>query len=135
VRFVIDQVRAKTAWEDRENEEPSIDLVREGQMDLKILKETPPWDWPVLEHADTDGFEDPDDVPISEGTFHSIQESLRRLYMDANVPKIVRPQEAGLVLVDLTDSDDEDIVEAAYEAMAIAEGLSGDEFDDPDLPR
>ena len=270
-------------------------------MDLKILKETPPWDWPdgagkvffeilgdhqadasdraiaaelagdftvineelvdallsilqssaeseelrgraaislgpVLEYADTEGFEDRDDVPISEDTFWKIQESLRRFYMDTDVPKNVRrrileasvrapqdwhqdairagyssddgdwrltavfsmgwvrgfddqilealesenqdihyhavcaagnwevdaawshvsrlvtanetdkplllaaidavasirPQEAGMILVDLTDSDDEDIVEAAYEAMAMAEGPSGDEFDEDD---
>lgn len=191
---------------------------------------------PVLEHADTDGFEDPDDVPISEDTFHRIQNSLRKLYIDADVPENVRrqileasvrapqgwhqdairaayrsddedwkltavfsmrwvrrfddqilealgsgnqhihyqavcaagnwevdaawshvsrllrapetdkplllaaidavasirPQEAGVILVDLTDSDDEDIVEAAYEAMAMAEGPSGDEFDEED---
>ena len=37
-----------------------------------------------------------------------------------------------MILVDLTDSDDEDIVEAAYEAMAMAEGPSGDEFDEDD---
>ncbi len=42
---------------------------------------------PVLEYADTDGFEDPDDVPISEGTFRRIQELLRKLYLDADVPK------------------------------------------------
>ncbi len=191
---------------------------------------------PVLEHADTGGFEDPDDVPISEGTFHRIQDSLRKLYTDAGVPKDVRrrileasvrapqgwhqdairaaycsededwrltavfsmrwvsgfdhqilealgsasqdihyqavcaagnwgldtawshisrllrapetekplllaaidaaasirPQEAGGILVDLTDSDDEDIVEAAYEAMAMAEGPLSDEFDEED---
>ena len=45
---------------------------------------------PALEHAETDGFEDPSDVPITEQTFHMIQESLRQLYMDANVPKNVR---------------------------------------------
>ena len=45
---------------------------------------------PVLEHADTEGFEDADDLPITERTFHRIQESLRKLYMDANVPKEVR---------------------------------------------
>jgi hypothetical protein len=45
---------------------------------------------PMLEHADTQGFEDADDLPITEPTFHRIQESLRRLYMDANVPKEVR---------------------------------------------
>jgi hypothetical protein len=45
---------------------------------------------PVLEHADTEGFEDTDDLPITERTFHRIQESLRKLYMDASVPKEVR---------------------------------------------
>ena len=191
---------------------------------------------PALEHAETDGFEDPSDVPLTEQTFHMIQESLRQLYMDANVPKNVRrwileasvrapqdwhqdavraayssddedwkltavfsmrfvrgfgdqilealesadpdvhyeavcaagnwevdgawphittlvtsketekplllaaidavasirPREAGGILVDLTDSDDEDIAEAAYEAMAMAEGVSDEEYDDGD---
>ena len=191
---------------------------------------------PVLEQADMDGFEDPDDMPITEKTFRGIQESLRDLYLDADVPKEVRrrvleasirspqhwhqdairaaypsddedwkltavfamrwvrgfddqilealenenedihyeavcaagnreiaaawshvaglvtsretdkplllaaidavasirPQEAGVVLIDLTDSDDEDIVEAAFEAMAMAEVLSDDEYDDED---
>jgi len=45
---------------------------------------------PVLEHADTQGFEDADDLPITERTFHRIQESLRKLYMDATVPQEVR---------------------------------------------
>src|SRR5713101_8395042 len=45
---------------------------------------------PVLEHADTESLEDADDLPIAERTFHGIQESLRELYMDANVPKEVR---------------------------------------------
>ena len=31
---------------------------------------------------------------------------------------------------DLTDANDEDIVEAAHEAISMAEGLSRDEFDD-----
>ena len=45
---------------------------------------------PVLEYADMDEFEDPDDVPISEETFRGILESLRDLYMDAGVPLEVR---------------------------------------------
>jgi hypothetical protein len=45
---------------------------------------------PILEYADTEGFEDPDDVPISERHFQQIQESLRELYMDAQIPKEVR---------------------------------------------
>jgi hypothetical protein len=44
----------------------------------------------------------------------------------------IRPQEAGVILVGLTDSDDEDIVEAAHEAIAMAEGQSYDEYDDDD---
>ena len=45
---------------------------------------------PVLEQADTEGFEDADDLPIAEPTFHRIQESLRQLYVDASVPEEVR---------------------------------------------
>ena len=45
---------------------------------------------PALEHADTDGFDDPDDMPITESMFRKIQETLRKLYMDAPVPKDVR---------------------------------------------
>lgn len=35
----------------------------------------------------------------------------------------IRPREAGLVLADLIEDEDEDIVEAAHEAMMMAEGL------------
>ena len=45
---------------------------------------------PVLEQADTDGFEDSDDVPITERTFHNIQDSLEKLYRDDSTPKEVR---------------------------------------------
>ncbi len=45
---------------------------------------------PVLEQAETDGFEDPDDVPISQRTFRSIQTSLRNLHFDNGIPKEVR---------------------------------------------
>ena len=44
----------------------------------------------------------------------------------------IRPQEARVILADLTDTDDEDIVEATYEAMTMAEGSSDDEDDDGD---
>src|SRR5713101_663725 len=37
---------------------------------------------PVLEQADTDGFEDLDAVPITRRTFRNIQESLQKLYFD-----------------------------------------------------
>jgi hypothetical protein len=45
---------------------------------------------PVLEYADTEGFDDPNDVPISERHFQRIQESLRELHMDAQIPKEIR---------------------------------------------
>jgi hypothetical protein len=45
---------------------------------------------PVLEQAETDGFEDPDDVPITERTFHIIQDSLEKVYRDTTNPKEVR---------------------------------------------
>jgi hypothetical protein len=37
-----------------------------------------------------DGFEDPDDVPITEPMFRKIQGMLHKLYMDAETPKEVR---------------------------------------------
>ena len=42
----------------------------------------------------------------------------------------IRPAEAGVLLVDLADSDDEDIAEAADEAMMMAELVSDDEEDE-----
>lgn len=45
---------------------------------------------PVLEHADTFEFDDPDDVRITEETFDRIRTLLQRLYSDNSVPKLVR---------------------------------------------
>lgn len=45
---------------------------------------------PVLEDTDTFGFEEPEDVPITQATFKQIQTSLQQLYMDAGVPAEVR---------------------------------------------
>ncbi len=45
---------------------------------------------PVLEQAETDGFEDPDDVPITQRTFRNIQDSLQKLHFDNSIPKEVR---------------------------------------------
>ncbi|MBI2467284.1 MAG: hypothetical protein HYV62_05640, partial [Candidatus Rokubacteria bacterium] len=45
----------------------------------------------------------------------------------------IRPHEAPELLADLADSDDEDIADAVHEALAMAEGRSGeDENDDLD---
>ena len=45
---------------------------------------------PVLEYAYTDGFDDPEEVPISEETFRRLQKSLRKLYLDTDIVKNVR---------------------------------------------
>jgi HEAT repeat protein len=42
----------------------------------------------------------------------------------------IRPQEASATLLELAGSDDEEIVDAAHEAMALAAALSDDAFDD-----
>jgi len=47
----------------------------------------------------------------------------------------IRPQEAAELLADLIDSADEDIVEAAHEALAMAEGSLGDDDDEDELLR
>jgi hypothetical protein len=191
---------------------------------------------PALEHGDMGGFEGPDEMPITEGMSHRIQDSLRELYLDHSTPKevrrrileasvrapeawhqdaiaqaysagdkkwmvtavfamrwvrgfdnqilaalesanpdihyeaihaagnweldaawphivellndphtpkplqlaaigaagCIRPAEAGMVLVDLADSEDEDIAEAADEAMMMAEGASDLDEDEED---
>src|SRR6202521_5674419 len=45
---------------------------------------------PVLEQTDLDGFDFPDDPPITERTFRNIQDSLQKLYFDDSIPKEVR---------------------------------------------
>ncbi len=46
---------------------------------------------PVLDQADTDLlFDDSDSEPITEATFHEIQATLEKLYLDESVPKLVR---------------------------------------------
>lgn len=45
---------------------------------------------PVLEMADTEGFEDPENDPITEPTYHATQAALRELFADVGVPGEVR---------------------------------------------
>ena len=44
----------------------------------------------------------------------------------------IRPRDAPEILGGLADSDDEDIVEAVYEAIAMAEGTSYEDEDEND---
>ena len=70
---------------------------------------------PFLEEADIDGFDDPDDIRITEETFLRVKKSLQQLYMDANVPKNVRRRilEAS---VRAPEDWHQDAVRAAYAA-------------------
>ena len=45
---------------------------------------------PVLEHFDLEGFDDPEDVSLSDKVIAAIRDSLRRVYQDAEIPKEVR---------------------------------------------
>jgi hypothetical protein len=47
---------------------------------------------PALEAADTEGFENGSEPPISEATFRRLQRSLRELYLAAGTPQDVRRQ-------------------------------------------
>jgi hypothetical protein len=46
----------------------------------------------ALEHAETMGFEDAEDVLLSEATVHRLEQSLHRLFQDAEVPQALRRQ-------------------------------------------
>lgn len=81
---------------------------------------------PALEVADTEEFDDPDAVPISEDTYHTIQELLQRLYLDQNIPKEVRrrileasvrspePWHASAILAAYSSGDREWILTAVF---------------------
>ena len=64
----------------------------------------------------------------SLATSESTNKSLRLAAIDAVAS--IRPQEAAEILSELTQSDDEDIVEAAYEAMAMSGSFLDEDFDD-----
>jgi hypothetical protein len=66
-------------------------------------------------------------LATTEGT----DKPLRLAAIDAVA--VIRPQEAVAILTELTESDDEDIVEAAHEALAMAEGYSNEDEDDDEL--
>jgi hypothetical protein len=69
-----------------------LDVVRSGDESEAVRGAAAIGLGPVLEHADMHAGEDADEdeMPIAEATFHRIQSSLRKLYMDADVPGDVR---------------------------------------------
>jgi uncharacterized protein (UPF0147 family) len=73
-----------------ESVEALLAILRNGEESQEIRARAAISLGPILAYGDTEGFEDPDDVPISERHFQQIRESLRELYMDAQIPKEVR---------------------------------------------
>ena len=91
---------------------------------------------PALDHSAMEGFDDPDDMPISEPTFLKAQELLRKLFMDGDVPKEVRrrileasvraPQDWHQEAVrDAYSSDDDDWKLTAVFSMCYVGGFDG----------
>jgi hypothetical protein len=70
--------------------EELLAIVSKGEDPLDLRERAAISLGPALESADMADFDDPDFVPISEQTFSRIQDTLRKLYMDAGTPKEVR---------------------------------------------
>jgi hypothetical protein len=116
-------------------------------MNLKTLKDTPPWDWP--EALDSKNPDIHHEAVLAAGNWEvdaawprvaalvTSGETDKPLLLAAiDAAASIRPHEAAEILHQLADSEDEDIVAAVHEAMAMAERPSGededDEFDDDD---
>lgn len=67
-----------------------LDVIVSAQDSIEVRSQAAISLGPVLEFADTDGFDDPDEVPIRERTFDTVVETLQKLYTDADVPNPVR---------------------------------------------
>ncbi len=83
-------------------------------MELKILKDTPPWEWPeeagkIFPEILRDDHDD--------GSARLLAADLAAIHAVASI----RPLGAAEILGDLTDSNGEDIVEAAFEALTMAQ--------------
>jgi hypothetical protein len=65
-------------------------IVRSGDETEELRRKASISLGPALEYADTMGFEDADDILLSEELFLELQQSLRELFLDADVPQDVR---------------------------------------------
>jgi hypothetical protein len=93
-----------------------------NSMDLKTLKDSLPWDWP----------ESAGKMILDTLCDNQARKSDRLLAaIDATVK--IHPQEASEILSFLTNSDDEDIVEAVDEALTLAgHTLEDEDYDEDD---
>jgi hypothetical protein len=67
-----------------------LDIVKEDKASDALRGQAAISLGPVLEEADVEGFDEPEDIPISEKAFIRIQESLQGLFRKPAVPKNVR---------------------------------------------
>ncbi|RJQ87131.1 MAG: hypothetical protein C4519_01240 [Desulfobacteraceae bacterium] len=67
-----------------------LDIVRNGNESLELRSTAVIALGPAMEHADMMGFEDEDDILISEELFHHLQETLHLMYMRADLPTELR---------------------------------------------
>jgi hypothetical protein len=72
--------------------------------------------WASARAADTDGFEDPEDVPITQPKFRSIQASLQKLHFDNSIPKEVRRRRILEASVRAPESWHQNAISTAYSA-------------------
>jgi hypothetical protein len=75
---------------DDELAEALLSMVRSGDETEELRGKASISLGPALEHAATMGFEDADDILLSEEVFLEVQQSLRELFLDADVPQDVR---------------------------------------------
>ena len=67
-----------------------LSILRDGQESEALRAAAAISLGPVLEQADLMGFEDLDDILVSEKVFLELQKSLRTLFLDSDVPTLVR---------------------------------------------
>jgi hypothetical protein len=67
-----------------------LSILRDGDESEKMRSRAALSLGPALEEAYIEEFEDPEAVPITEPMFNKVQKTLRKVYMDPDVPKEVR---------------------------------------------
>ncbi len=89
-RLLVAELAGDFTVIDDELAEALLSMVRSGDETEEIRGKASISLGPAIEHAATMGFEDADDILLSEGVFLEVQQSLRELFLDADVPQDVR---------------------------------------------
>src|SRR5207253_2318425 len=67
-----------------------LSILRRGDQPAPLRAQSAVSLGPAIEQAYIDEFMSPEEVPISEETFDEINDSLRELYVDTGLPKLLR---------------------------------------------